>query len=368
MTHTPEWDPPVPGLYGSSFRFGEWIGGPVTPLFEDWALPRLEAAMHDTHKGWSGQPAPLPHHVVINGWYFYSLAWLPVTARALLRWAPSMAWHLARHPRRLAPIIPPTTKYGIGLYERDWRAEVHPRYLAETAEAGRRIDAADVADLPRLIDGLLDLAGEYFAWVTVVGGAAYKAEAQLVAFYRKRLAPKIGGTHLTLLIGLDSPTQAAPHAVDTLDWSSPTLGERGIEARPRSAETKATLLQRREAAEQEARAALAPSRRQQRQFEELMADHFRMGPDIPLGMPFGILVAICHRPTPRLGLSPIDDVFDGCLFECLPIHDQISTSRASLFGTIAWCCQCVLCFIFSTNSGRTNFARPVTRPPDSVLR
>ena len=57
-----DWQPPVPGPYGSSFRLGEWITGPVTPLFEDWALTRLEAAMHAAHRGWSGQPAPSPHH------------------------------------------------------------------------------------------------------------------------------------------------------------------------------------------------------------------------------------------------------------------------------------------------------------------
>ncbi len=33
--------------------------------------------------------------------------------------------------------------------------------------------------------------------------------------------PRIGGTYLTLLIGLDSPTEAPPHAVDTLDWIQP---------------------------------------------------------------------------------------------------------------------------------------------------
>jgi pyruvate,water dikinase len=271
MSQQNDWTAPIPGLYGSSFRLGEWISGPVTPLFEDWALTRLEAAMHATHKGWSGQPAPLPHHVVVNGWYFYSLAWLPVTPRALLRWAPSLTWHLLRHPRRMAPILPPTTKYGIGIWEREWRDEAQPRYLAETAAAARRVEEEEPTDLPRLIDDLLELAGEYFAWVTVVGGAAYKAEVQLVGFYHKQLAPRIGGTHLTLLIGLDSPTVAPPHAVATLDWASPTLGERGISASAPAADIGAKLREQREDAEYQARAALSGSARQLRKFDELLA-------------------------------------------------------------------------------------------------
>ena len=152
MSQHVDWTPPIPGFYGSSFRLGEWVSGPVTPLFEDWALTRLEAAMHAAHRGWSGQPAPSPHHVVINGWYFYSLAWLPVTPRALMRWAPSLLWHLLRHPRRLGPILPPTTKYGIGLWERDWRDEVQTRFVAWVAEAARHVEAVDPADLPGLVD------------------------------------------------------------------------------------------------------------------------------------------------------------------------------------------------------------------------
>jgi rifampicin phosphotransferase len=273
-----DWTPPVPGLYGSSFRLGEWISGPVTPLFEDWALTRLEAAMHAAHRSWSGQPAPLPHHLVINGWYFYSLAWLPVTPRALLRWAPSLLWHLLRHPRRLGPILPPTMKYGIGLWEREWRDEVQPRYVAGMAQAAHGVEEADPADLPNLVDTLLDRAGEYFAWVTVVGGAAYKAEMQLVSFYYKHLAPEIGGTHLTLLVGLEPPVAAPAHAVTTLDWASPTLGERGIVALAPSVATAAGLRERREVAEGEARAALAGSRRRLRQFDELLALAQHLGP------------------------------------------------------------------------------------------
>ena len=155
MSRPVDWNPPIPGLYGSSFRLGEWIGGPVTPLFEDWALTRLEAAMHAAHRRWSGQPAPLPHHVVINGWYFYSLAWLPVTPRALLRWAPSLIWHLLRHPRRMAPIIPPTpasrgSSNIKGTTDRSWKSRMatttRPCGVSSSCRSARTLSTMAVDD------------------------------------------------------------------------------------------------------------------------------------------------------------------------------------------------------------------------------
>ena len=317
MSQHVEWTSPMPGLYGSSFRLGEWLSGPVTPLFEDWALTRLEAVMHAAHRRWSGQPAPLPHHVIINGWYFYSLAWLPVTPQALLRWAPSLLWHGLRHPRRLAPILPPTTKYGIDIWEREWREDVSPRYVAEVAAAARRAEDDDPMDLAHLVDELLGLAGEYFAWVTVVGGAAYKAEMQLVTFYHKHLTPRIGGTHLDLLVGLGSPS-TPPHAVTTLDWSSPTLGERGILAGAPTAETRAGLAERREAAEREARSALAASPRRLRQFDELLALTQHLGPirEEQMGeftLPWPVMRRSLERMAERLvDRGTIMDVTDVC--------------------------------------------------------
>ena len=42
----PTWEPPSPGVYTRSLRFGEWVSEPVTPLFESWLLSRLEARLH----------------------------------------------------------------------------------------------------------------------------------------------------------------------------------------------------------------------------------------------------------------------------------------------------------------------------------
>jgi hypothetical protein len=68
---------------------------------------------------------------------------------------------------------------------------------------------------------------------------------------------------------------------------------------------------------------------------KLLANHLGVGPDISLGMPLGILIAVRHRLTPWLSFGPRHDIVEGCLFEFLPVHDQISTPSASWFGTIA---------------------------------
>ncbi len=43
------------------------------------------------------------------------------------------------------------------------------------------------------------------------------------------------------------------------------------------------------------------------------ADHLRVGPDIPFGMPPAVLLAVGHRSTPRLVACPRRDLFEGCL-------------------------------------------------------
>ena len=271
-----DWQPPVPGPYGSSFRLGEWITGPVTPLFEDWALTRLEAAMHGWHFRTLGQPAPTPHHVVINGWYFYSLAWLPVTARALLRWAPGLIPRIITQPRRVAPVLPPTVHLGIHLLEREWREELLPAFMATTARVMADVDAATVGELPAIVDAQLDAAGEYFGSITAVGGAAYKYEYQLNRFYRRHLEPVIGGTCLDLLVGLRDLEPPPAHAVETLDWAYPTVGERLFASAP--APDTSGLRQQREEREATARAALAGATRRSKQFQSLLqgAQHYNL--------------------------------------------------------------------------------------------
>lgn len=130
------WESPARGAYTRTLRLGEWISGPVTPLFESWLLTAMEDRLHRQLDQWIGQRAPRPHHVIVNGWYFYSLNWLGPAA--MVRSLPSILWHLVRAPRRVAGVIPPTVRHSYPLFEREWREELLPRYRAGVARAEGR--------------------------------------------------------------------------------------------------------------------------------------------------------------------------------------------------------------------------------------
>ena len=260
------WKAPAPGAYTRMMRLGEWIGEPVTPLFESWLLTAMEDRIHGLFRAWMGQIAPRPYHVVVNGWYFYSINFL--SGRAVLRSLPGMLAQLVRNPRRVAGTIPPTVRHSVPLFERTWREDLQPRYRASVARAERRVETLPVADLPSLVDELAELAGEYFASIAVLSGAAYKLEMNLAQFYRARLAPLLGGTHLPLLAGFRPPADRKHHAVASLDWWHPLLPV-GATAAPQN---HSRVVGARHAAEAAAFAALGSSRRRLRAFRRLLAD------------------------------------------------------------------------------------------------
>jgi pyruvate,water dikinase len=262
------WDPPAPGAYTRQLRFGEWISEPVTPLFESWLLTAMEERTHADYLKMIGQRIPRPYHVFVNGWYFYTLNW--ATPGAFARNLPNMLWHLIRFPRRLAGINPSTVRHAFPVAEREWRADVQPRYQAAVAAAEERVEALPVTSLPALIDELADLAGESFTWVTALAGAGYKMELNLAQFYRRHLMPSLGGSHLPLLTGFEQPTDAARHAVTSLDWWH-APGPRAGSATTPSADHTA-LVENRHAAEEAAFAALAPFPRRLRAFRKLLGD------------------------------------------------------------------------------------------------
>jgi pyruvate,water dikinase len=262
------WQPPAPGAYTRGLRFGEWISEPVTPLFESWLLTAMEERTHADYLKMIGQRVPRPYHVVVNGWYFYTLNW--ATPAAFARNLPRMLWHLVRHPRHVAGINPSTVRHSFPIAEREWRANVQPRYRAAVAAAEQRVEAMPTAELPALIDELADLAGESFTWVTALAGAGYKLEVNLARFYRRHLAPSLGGSHLPLLTGFTAPADPARHAVASLDWWH-APGPRGGSA-TRPASDHAALVETRHAAEEAAFTALSSSPRRLRAFRKLLAD------------------------------------------------------------------------------------------------
>jgi phosphohistidine swiveling domain-containing protein len=262
------WDAPAPGFYTRTYRFGEWISEPVTPLFESWLLTAMEERTHAFYLEQLGQVVPRPYHVVVNGWYFYSMNWS--TPAAFARNLPSMLLHLVRSPRVLAGIIPSTVRHAFPIIERMWRDDMQPRYRAAVASAEGRVEKMPVAELPALIDDLADLAGEYFAFITALTGAAYKMEINLAGFYRKHIAESLGGSHMALLVGLAQPANPGGHAVTTLDWwlASPSIASAGASA----ADDHGRLVEARQAAEAAAFAALAPSPRRLKAFQRMLAD------------------------------------------------------------------------------------------------
>jgi phosphohistidine swiveling domain-containing protein len=262
------WVSPAPGAFTRQLRLGEWISEPVTPLFESWLLTAIEERMHADYLRLLGQRVPRPYHVLVNGWYFYTLNW--ATPAAFARNLPRMLWHLARSPRTVAGINPSTVRHSFPIVERAWRADLQPRYRAAVASADDRVGTVAVTELPAQIDALADQVGEYFTSVTALTGAAYKMEVNLARFYRRHLRPSLGGSHLPLLTGFEAPTDPAHHAVVSLDWWF------APRPRPQSATipatTHANLVEARHAAEEAAYATLASSPRRLRAFRSLLAD------------------------------------------------------------------------------------------------
>ena len=93
------------------------------------------------------------------------------------------------------------------------------------ADAASEVDDLPPEQLPALVDRLAEAAGEYFASITALAGAGYKLEMNLARFYQRHVRPTLGGSHLPLLAGIEAPAGPAVHAVTSLDWWYPPLGE-----------------------------------------------------------------------------------------------------------------------------------------------
>jgi pyruvate,water dikinase len=187
----------------------------------------------------------------------------------MLRCLPSILWHLVRVPRSVGVVLPATVRHSFPIMERRWRRDVQPRYRAAVADAEARIKHAAADELPALIDEMAELAGEYFGFVVALAGAAYKLEINVAKFYRKHLAPLLGGSHLPLLAGIEPPPDPEAHALVSLDWwyePGPQAGS------PNGTAAHDRVVAARQAAERAAFQALASSPRRQREFRRLLAD------------------------------------------------------------------------------------------------
>ena len=64
MTALPDpvsWAPPGKGSWLRNFRLGEWLPEPVTPLFMDWVIPRMDAAYNKAVRRSAGIDIPMAY-------------------------------------------------------------------------------------------------------------------------------------------------------------------------------------------------------------------------------------------------------------------------------------------------------------------
>lgn len=279
------WTSPVGGGWMRNFRVGEWLPEPVTPLFESWLLARLEdAEVAAQYRDAAIRPRP-PYHVTVNGWYFSSPQGGGLPLGGAIR-------GILRHPYRIVsfalslrwPEI--ADRAFLASLERYTREQLLPRYQMLVASWEKRVATASPAELIALIDAVADVAGDYLWSLNAVGGHAWKAERALGRFYREHLVTQVRRSHQELLHGMPAVFPHAPaHAVQSLDWFRPTLGEMttsaadaGATASAREqtiasdvAERRARMEEQRRSTEAACRAALVRNPRLVRRFERLLA-------------------------------------------------------------------------------------------------
>ena len=246
------------GAWVRNFRLGEWLGQPITPLFESWAVERIEPRLRPRQSG--------VLHTVVNGWYFYAMDWFPEVPDEAVE---ELEEHVAGGGLSALLIRPDPEQYAHDL--REWREELSPAYHDAVERSERRIATASLDGLIGIVDELVDHAAELFGSICIVGGNAWKLELDLAEFYRAHLQGGIGGTHLDLLGGLRLPS-LEPHAVESLDWYFPTAGEQGLSVDEGAQARSARLQAQRLDAERRARAMLHDDQQLLADFEELLRD------------------------------------------------------------------------------------------------
>ncbi len=159
-----------------------------------------------------------------------------------------------------------------GIYE-ECRNRFRPGYrqLVEANEG--RLQTATPEELLPMIDELGERAGQYLAFLAIVGGSAWKMEGCLARFFREHLAATVADSVQVLLRGLPGTAPEVPaHAVQSLDWFWPTAGEMGWQRESSAGlEAHRRLASERERVEAICRAALAKYPDTLDRFEKLLA-------------------------------------------------------------------------------------------------
>ncbi|WP_224089266.1 PEP-utilizing enzyme [Arthrobacter sp. StoSoilB13] len=279
------WTAPGEGLWARNFRLGEWLPDPMTPLFEDWLLHRIETGYLDGMED-DIQVRVSFRYGAVNGWY-YNAPPIPsprIVAPLIVRSRGRLPWFLFNVLFRVSSNPTAAHRAVLKGLELKWRHQLLPDYRELVRNAEQEVDTASPARHIELVDAIVRQAGIYLWSLAVVGGSAWKMEAALARLWQKHLAASLTDTpagrlgHQALLRGLTSTgltrSSAPPSesAVYSLDWYHPTFGEAGIRS-PETASTtagKEALDAQRKAAEAAAREVLLDSPRVLTRFDSLV--------------------------------------------------------------------------------------------------
>jgi pyruvate,water dikinase len=274
MTALPDpvtWAPPAPGYWMRNFRLGEWLPEPMTPLFADWLLERIEHGYLKATRHHVGASLVFPH-TAINGWYYNAIPRVsPGTILAALLTGRGRLVRFVRYGL-LGPGRDPVAadRRLLGSLAEEWRQHLLPRYQETVHAAEQHVQTASPAQLKSIVDQVGALAGEYLWLLAVVGGSAWKMEGALASFCRQHLAAMVEVSVQQLLAGLPgAEPELPPYAVQSLDWAHPTAGELGWQPAPPS-ERHHELARQRETLTSRCTRALADRSQLQARFAALL--------------------------------------------------------------------------------------------------
>ncbi len=275
MTALPDpvdWTPPAPGYWMRNLRLGEWLPEPMTPLFADWLLARLDYGERQATRADVGAALAFPH-AAINGWYYLGTPALsPRTIATALLQGRGRLLRFFRYgvlgPGRDPVVADRRLLAGLA---NQWHIELLPRYQRLVQEGEQQVEAASPEQLAAIVDRVGAAAGEQLWSLAVVGGSAWKMEGALARFARQHLAATLDAGVQELLVGLpgNQPDLAA-HAVQSLDWAHPTAGELGWPPPRPSEDRHRQLAVRREALTAQCLAVLGHRPQLQARFRALL--------------------------------------------------------------------------------------------------
>jgi phosphohistidine swiveling domain-containing protein len=267
-----EWTPPTPGYWMRNLRLGEWLPEPMTPLFQDWLLERIEAGYVLGMKTTTGAALPF-RHAAINGWYFTAPPRFPPLAlpRAIVQSRGKILPFLLNVIVHVGIRPEIADRAALRRLTRVYREELLPRYQRLVHDGEGRVESATPLELERLVDEVGIMAGECLWSMAILGGSAWKMEGCLAKFLRQHLGTRLEGSVQVLLRALPGVDPEAPsHAVQSVDWYRATAGELRLARGAVSGDRRARLIAERKAAEAACRSSLAGDPAALSRFETLL--------------------------------------------------------------------------------------------------